>query len=130
MFSNWSESSMSFATVTPALVMRGAPYDLSSTTLRPFGPNVTRTASARISMPRSIRSRASLLSRMSFAAILVFPSSWRLVGDDAHDVGFLHDDEVLTIDLDLVCRLLLEKKKQDAAADLFQEWMFYQDQKL
>src|SRR5438067_10042801 len=102
MFSNLSESSISFATVTPSLVMRGAPYDLSSTTLRPFGPNVTRTASARISMPRSIRSRASLLSRMSFAAIIVFPSSWRLVGDDAHDVGFLHDDEVLTIDLDLV----------------------------
>jgi hypothetical protein len=28
---------------------------LSSTTLRPFGPSVTFTASARISTPRSIR---------------------------------------------------------------------------
>jgi len=29
--------------------------------------------------------------------MIVFPS----VGNDAHDVGFLHDDEVFTIDLDL-----------------------------
>ena len=59
MFSNLSESSISLATVTPSLVMRGAPNDLSSTTLRPFGPSVTLTALARISTPRSIRSRAS-----------------------------------------------------------------------
>src|SRR5205085_5939833 len=100
MFSNLSDSSISLATVTPSLVMRGAPKDLSSTTLRPFGPSVTRTASARISMPRSMRSRASLLSLMSLAAMIVCPFGWPL-GDDAHDVGFLHDDEVLTIDLDL-----------------------------
>src|SRR5258707_7409101 len=109
MFSNLSSSSISLATVTPSLVMRGAPNDLSSTTLRPFGPNVTRTASARISMPRSMRSRASLLSRMSLAAMIVCPSSWPLVGDDAHDVGFLHDDEVLTIDLDLGARPFAEQ---------------------
>ena len=48
MFSNLSESSISLATVTPSLVMRGAPYDLSSTTLRPFGPSVTFTESARM----------------------------------------------------------------------------------
>ena len=60
MFSNLSASSISFATVTPSLVMRGAPNDLSRTTLRPFGPKVTLTALARISTPRSIRSRASL----------------------------------------------------------------------
>src|SRR5205823_6867756 len=109
MFSNLSDSSISLATVTPSLVMRGAPNDLSSTTLRPFGPNVTRTASARISMPRSMRSRASLLSRMSLAAMIVCPSSWPLVGDDAHDVGFLHNDEVLTIDLDLGARPFAER---------------------
>ncbi len=57
MFSNLSESSISLATVTPSLVMRGAPKLLSSTTLRPFGPSVTFTASARMSTPRSIRSR-------------------------------------------------------------------------
>ncbi len=55
MFSNLSESSISLATVTPSLVMRGAPKLLSSTTLRPFGPSVTFTASARMSTPRSIR---------------------------------------------------------------------------
>ena len=51
---------MSLATVTPSLVMRGAPNDLSSTTLRPFGPSVTFTASARMSTPRNILLRASV----------------------------------------------------------------------
>jgi hypothetical protein len=37
--------------------------------LRPLGPSVTRTALARISMPRSILSRASDENRTSFAAI-------------------------------------------------------------
>ena len=59
MFSNLSSSSISLATVTPSLVMRGAPKVLSSTTLRPFGPSVTFTALARMSTPRSILSRAS-----------------------------------------------------------------------
>src|SRR5438309_6519378 len=58
MFSNLSSSSISPATVTPSLVMRGAPNDLSSTTLRPLGPSVTRTALARMSTPRSMLSRA------------------------------------------------------------------------
>ncbi len=43
MFSNLSSSSISLATVTPSLVMRGAPKLLSMTTLRPFGPSVTLT---------------------------------------------------------------------------------------
>ena len=68
-FSNLSESSISFATVTPSFVMRGAPNDLSITTLRPFGPSVTFTAFARISTPRSIRARASPSKRTSFADI-------------------------------------------------------------
>jgi hypothetical protein len=29
------------ATVTPSLLMQGTPYDLSRTTLRPFGPSGT-----------------------------------------------------------------------------------------
>ncbi len=70
MFSNLSASSISLATVTPSLVMRGAPNDLSSTTLRPLGPNVTLTALARMSTPRSMRSRASAENLTSFAAIL------------------------------------------------------------
>ena len=46
MFSKGSSSSISFAIVTPSLVMRGAPNFLSSTTLRPLGPRVILTVSA------------------------------------------------------------------------------------
>ena len=53
-------------------VMRGAPKDLSITTLRPFGPRVTFTASARMSTPRSMRARASPWNFTSFAAIVLF----------------------------------------------------------
>ena len=69
MFSNLSSSSISLATVTPSLVMRGAPKALSSTTLRPLGPRVMRTASARMSTPFSIRVRASVENLTSFAAM-------------------------------------------------------------
>ena len=69
MFSNLSSSSISLATVTPSLVMRGAPNDLSSTTLRPLGPSVTLTALWRMSTPRSMRSRASTPNLTSLAAI-------------------------------------------------------------
>src|SRR5665213_1234662 len=99
MFSNLSESSISLATVTPSLVMRGAPNDLSSTTLRPLGPSVTRTASARMLTPRSIRSRASPPNLTSLAAI--FPVLQMRSGDHAHDVGFFHDDKLLAVEFDL-----------------------------
>ena len=46
MFSMGSGSSISLAMVTPSLVMRGEPYFLSSTTLRPLGPMVIFTVSA------------------------------------------------------------------------------------
>ena len=46
MFSNGFLSSISFATVTPSLVMVGAPNFLSRIALRPFGPSVAFTASA------------------------------------------------------------------------------------
>ncbi len=46
MFSSGSFSSISFATVTPSLVIVGDPNFLSITTLRPLGPSVTLTASA------------------------------------------------------------------------------------
>ena len=71
MFSNLSSSSISLATVTPSLVMRGAPKLLSSTTLRPLGPSVTRTALLRISTPRNMRSRASPENLTSLADISV-----------------------------------------------------------
>src|SRR5262245_41506356 len=69
MFSNLSSSLISLATVTPSFVIRGAPKDFSSTTLRPLGPSVTRTALARMSTPRSILSRASVENFTSLAAI-------------------------------------------------------------
>src|SRR5271167_1401520 len=114
MFSNRSATSISLATVTPSLVMRGAPYDLSRRTLRPLGPSVTLTALARTSMPRSMRSRASPLNLTSLAAMSDIP--WlsgflRCDGpiEHAHDVGFLHDHQVLAIELDLGARPLAEQ---------------------
>src|SRR5271169_3053199 len=125
MFSNLSASSISLATVTPSLVMRGAPKLLSSTTLRPFGPSVTFTASARMSTPRSIRWRASPPNLTSLAAMSRFPSCcvWLsglalgggLALDDAHDVGLLHDQELLAIELHLGAGPLAE---QDAVVRL------------
>src|SRR5262249_48643422 len=83
MFSNLSSSSISLATVTPSLVMRGAPKLLSSTTLRPLGPSVTRTALLRISTPRSIFSRASPENLTSLAAILLMSllMTWTSCGE-------------------------------------------------
>src|SRR3982751_5181665 len=102
MFSNLSFSSISLATVTPSLVIRGAPKLLSMTTLRPFGPSVTLTASARMSTPRMMRSRASRLNFTSLAAIWL---PFRLVecwfcrsADDPEDVAFLHDDQVFALE--------------------------------
>src|SRR5262249_13350982 len=90
-------------TVTPSLVMRGAPKLLSSTTLRPLGPSVTRTALARMSTPRSIFSRASPEKRTSLAAMLIC-SVCLASGEHAHDVGLLHDQEFLAVELDLGAR--------------------------
>src|SRR5580658_498458 len=128
MFSNLSSSSISLATVTPSLVMRGAPNDLSRITLRPLGPSVTLTALARMSTPRSIFSRASEEKRTSLAAIAFSPyefvekilvSGGFLGGgrafDHAHDVGLLHDEQLLAVDLDLCAAPLSE---QDAVAGL------------
>src|SRR5690349_23189110 len=100
MFSNLSSSSISLATVTPSLVMRGAPNDLSSTTLRPLGPRVTFTASARILTPCSMRSRASTANLTSLAAISNHSNGFNSgSGDHAHDVGLLHDQELLAVEL-------------------------------
>src|ERR1700722_203943 len=84
-------------------------------TLRPFGPSVTLTALLRISTPRSIRSRASAEKRTSLADMMFNPwfemrgqaASGRLflrgacALDHTHDVGLLHDQKVLAVDLDL-----------------------------
>src|SRR6202162_4039589 len=114
MFSNLSSSSISLATVTPSLVMRGAPKVLSSTTFLPFGPSVTFTAFARISTPRNMRSRASAENFTSFAAISVHSTNGiylvpSALLEHAHDVGLLHDQELLAIELDLGARPLAEQ---------------------
>src|SRR6185503_11947821 len=144
MFSNLSSSSISLATVTPSLVMRGAPNDLSSTTLRPFGPSVTFTALARMSTPRSMRSRASVENLTSLAAIESYSDecvflrharpcagdprlarfetkTWMAgsspamtadgfrLGDHAHDVGLLHDQEIIAVELHLGSRPFAEQ---------------------
>ena len=54
-FSILSLSCISFATDTPSLVTVGAPKDLSRMTLRPLGPSVALTASARMFTPFSMR---------------------------------------------------------------------------
>ena len=77
MFSNGSSSSISLAIVTPSLVMVGAPHFLSSTTLRPFGPSVTDTASASLSTPASRARRASSSNFSTFAVMT--PSSLSLM---------------------------------------------------
>src|SRR5215831_279424 len=67
MFSRWSPSSISLATVTPSLVMVGDPNFLLITTLRPLGPSVTFTASARTFTPRRIAWRDSSPCTITFA---------------------------------------------------------------
>src|SRR5271165_3991518 len=136
MFSNLSASSISLATVTPSLVMRGAPKLLSRMTLRPFGPSVTRTALARISTPRINFSRAScenftsLADMMSHSANMRlkmepplksggFASRLRRALDHAHDVALFHDEELLAIELDLGSRPFAE---QDAVPDFQIDW--------
>src|SRR6195952_5135804 len=100
-FSYGSSSSISLAMDTPSLVMVGAPHFFSRTTLRPRGPNVTLTASARMFIPRSSPRRASSLKAISLAmrcrsSRSADPrrhrggkksvSNWRLSGlDDARD---------------------------------------------
>src|SRR5213594_960710 len=74
MFSSGSLSSISLATVTPYLVIVGEPNFLSSTTLRPLGPNVTFTASASLLTPRKIAWRLSSPWTICFAFAIFTPS--------------------------------------------------------
>src|SRR5215469_7284055 len=109
MFSKASGSSISLAMVTPSLVIVGEPNFLSSTTLRPLGPIVTLTASARMFAPRSSARRALSSNTSCFAAMIKFQNSLnagRNFVDDGQDV-FFGDDEVLgAVDLDFASRIL------------------------
>src|SRR5690606_27817741 len=107
MFSNLSFSSISLATDTPSLVISGAPKLRSSTTLRPFGPRVALTASARTLTPTSIFLRAESPNLTSLAAILLVPQfctlGRRCVGsgfDDGEDFVLAHHQQVFAVDLD------------------------------
>src|SRR5207253_6919539 len=77
MFSSGSFRSISLATVTPSLVMVGDPNFLSRTTLRPFGPSVTFTASASWLTPLRIAWRACSPYTICFAIFSVLPN-WRV----------------------------------------------------
>src|SRR3954468_1661349 len=107
MFSNGSSSSMSRAIVTPSLVMVGEPNFLSSTTLRPFGPMVTFTASARRSMP-FLSERRAVSSKMSCLANSVSLQESVIetgdvspsVGDDRQDVLLADDEHVVAVELE------------------------------
>src|SRR5215210_3330706 len=111
MFSNLSDSSISFATVTPSLVMRGAPNDFSMTTLRPLGPRVTFTASARTLTPLRIAVRAPSEKRSSFADIihcLLISKQIAESSQDAEDVFLAHHEILIAFDLDLGTGVLTE----------------------
>src|SRR5260221_3134366 len=116
MFSNLSFSSISFATDTPSLVTVGAPNERSSTTLRPFGPSVTLTASARMFTPAIRRVRACSLNLTSLAAMVVSSllDSYGLSVHDGHDVFFAHHEDLVAFDANRGAGVLAE---QDLVAD-------------
>ena len=68
-FSMGSFNSISLATVTPSLVICGAPNFFPITTFRPFGPKVTLTAFAKASTPAFSFSLASMSNKISFAML-------------------------------------------------------------
>src|SRR2546426_9141678 len=106
MFSRGSLSSISFATVTPSLVMRGEPYFLSRTTLRPLGPRVILTASARRLTPRRIDCRDSSPYVICFAigAASIFLEKRRRqlekrLRQHGQEFVFAEDQDLFTVDL-------------------------------
>src|SRR6266540_4246325 len=111
MFSHGSSSSISLAIVTPSLVMVGAPHFLSRTTLRPFGPSVTRTTLASLSTPASSARRASASNSNCLAMVLRFlgrsaGTAGCLLGDDGEDVARGQDQVLLAVVLDLGAAVL------------------------
>src|SRR5881296_2348363 len=118
MFSQESLSSISLATVTPSLVRVGLPNFLSMTTFRPFGPSVTLTACDIVLMPRKSAARASSLNS-NCLGMTTFLSSVRVMvdggraarsgADDAEYVLLLHDEVLLTVELDLAAGILAEE---------------------
>src|SRR6266700_1187225 len=103
MFSSGSFRSITLATVTPSLVMVGDPNFLSRTTLRPFGPRVTFTASASWLTPRSTACRDCSPYTICFAMSRVLLLLRLLaVFDDSQDFILAHDEVFLAFELDLL----------------------------
>src|SRR5215831_3234325 len=119
MFSSGSFRSISFATVTPSLVMVGEPNFLSRTTLRPLGPRVTFTASASWLTPRRTAWRDCspyticfaidvllnsildyLICRMSSSRGLLLGFLGLAALNDREDFVFAHDEVFLAIEFD------------------------------
>src|ERR1051326_8723842 len=113
MFSNLSSSWISLATVTPSLVTIGAPQDFSIKTLRPFGPRVTVTESARIFTPPRIFSRASIPNLRLLAAICNFslPARRASAFDDAENVVFTKNQMLFAVELELGAGVLREEDR-------------------
>src|SRR5207302_281134 len=135
-FSSGSFSSISFATVTPSFVISGEPNFLSRTTLRPFGPSVIFTASARMLTPRKIAWREFSPVTICFAIGLHPPGdrtfhsiqNFRMLllagcrlGHSAqfHQDFLLAEDQILlVVDLDVVAGIFAE---QDPVTHLYVE---------
>src|SRR5438093_8883167 len=115
MFSRGSLSSISFATVTPSLVMSGEPYFLSRTTLRPLGPSVTLTASASLFTPRRIDCRDSSPYVICFAIGAASIFLEKRLRQHGQDFVLAEDQDLFAVDLDLGPRVLPE---QDLVAHL------------
>src|SRR6266446_6137526 len=114
MSSQLSLSSISFATVTPSLVMVGLPNFLSMTTLRPFGPMVALTAAAMMLTPRNRAARPSSLNMTCFGISRSPPG----LLDDGEHVLFTQDQVLLVVQLDLGTGVLAE---EDLVAGLYVE---------
>src|SRR5690242_19393432 len=123
MFSSGSRSSISFATVTPSLVIVGDPNFLSRMTFRPLGPSVTLTALARLLTPLRTACRdaspyvicfaimcsvdsASVRSRQSRRRL--FPRTDLL---DREDVLLFHDQVLHALELDFLTGVLAEQDR-------------------
>src|SRR2546422_4788373 len=117
-FSIASLSSISRTIVTPSLVTVGAPNFFSSTTLRPLGPSVMRTAWATVSMPFLRCCRASTSNVTVFAiCVPLLPLLLLLAvrADHGQDVFLRHDQVLDLVELELVAGVLRIK---DLVADL------------
>src|ERR1035437_2344223 len=96
MFSNGSGSSTSRATVTPSWLTVGDPHFLPIATLRPLGPSVVLTASARISTPRLSERRACSSKMSCLAGMLYFLP---VLADDGKNICFFDDQVLFVVDL-------------------------------